>query len=257
MSSNKEFLDLLNSVVEDKKFTEVLTDEQEYTFKQLTTSQLRDLVKSVVDSPLIQSSFNTTISKVFKESLIGSTEKSFNVIDRTLFLLGARIDAISPEFTFESNEEKKTVDLRKHKQKLLELCVKAKFNETQTYSEGGITIEYGVPSVTVEDKLNKEIYNNEKFNVDIEKQESFRNLIGDLFINELVKCIKTLKIQETELDLNSVSFKEGIKIVEKLPASIISVILQFVESYKKTIRDALLVEKDVTIPIDGTLFSLR
>lgn len=258
MSSNKEFLDLLNSVVEEKKFTEILTDGEEYSFKQLTTSQLKDLVKSVVDSPLTQASFNTTISKIFKESLLDKTTKEFNTIDRILFLLGARINAISSEFIVElENGEKKTVDLQSHKKKLLEASIKAKIQEIDSYTEDTITIDYGIPSISTDEKLNKEIYSKEKFNTNLEKQEDLRNIIGDLFINELAKCIKTLKIGEKELDFSTVSFGENIKIVEKLPASVISVAINFVEKYKKLIKDALTVEKDTTIPVDGSIFSLR
>lgn len=260
MSSNKEFLDLLNSVVEEKKFTETLTDSKEYSFKQLNTSQLRDLIKSVVDSPLTQAVFNTTLSKLFKDSLLDKPEKEFNTIDRILFLLGARINAISEDFTIEvdsETKEKKTVNLTIYKNKLLEMSLEADLFTSRTHTENELVVEYGVPSLETEDKLNKEIYNNDKFKIDLDKQEDFRNLIGDLFINELAKCIKSLKIKDKELKLSSVSFNERIKIVESLPAQAISAALSFVEEYKKVIKDALSVTPDVAIPIDGSLFSLR
>lgn len=258
MSSNKEFLELLNSVIEEKKFSVTLTDGKEYSFKQLTTSQLRDLVKSVVDSPLTQASFHTTISKAFYDCLVDSAETEFNIIDRTLFVLASRINAISSEVIVETESgEKKSANLEIHIQKLTKLIEEGKFKTNQLHTEGTITVEYGIPSISTEDKLNKEIYDKEKFNTEIEKQEDLRNIIGDLFINELAKCIKKLKIGEKELDLNNLSFAENIKIVEKLPASAISAAINFVERYKKTIKEALTVDGNTVLPIDGTLFSLR
>jgi endonuclease III-like uncharacterized protein len=258
MSSNKEFLDLLNSVVEEQKFTETLTDGEEYSFRLLKTLQLKELIKSVVDSPITQAVFNTTLSKLFRDSLVDKTTKQFNTIDRILFYLGTRINAISDEYTVVVNDdtkETKVTKISEHKKKLLASSLKADLFNDKTHTEDSITVVFGIPSLETEDKLNKEIYSKAK--LELEKQEDFRELIGDIFINELAKCIKVLKIQDKELDLTTLSFSERLKIVERLPAQTISATLSFVETYKKVIKEALTVVDEVVIPIDGSLFSLR
>jgi len=98
--TNKEFYDLLNSLTTLATFKLTLTDGKEYTFKQLSTSQLKELIKTVVDSPLTQSVYNNTISKVMKESLIseeGVEEPLFNIVDRLLFAIETRINQFLPQ----------------------------------------------------------------------------------------------------------------------------------------------------------------
>ena len=112
----KNFNELLAALAEAETFDITLTDGNSYKFRQLTTKQLKELVKTVVDSPLTQSVFNTTLSKIMKDSLIG--EGSFNVIDRLIFAIETRIQSLSPSVTVTQNEKTTTIDLVEIKNKL-------------------------------------------------------------------------------------------------------------------------------------------
>lgn len=76
MSTDKDFLDLLNSLAEEEHYTiELLrsgADPVPVKFKSLTTVQLKELVKTAVDSPLTQSVFNSTATKVFNDSILSA-----------------------------------------------------------------------------------------------------------------------------------------------------------------------------------------
>lgn len=257
-SSNKEFYDLLNSVTTTESFSLTLTDGKEYTFKQLSTSQLKDLIKTVVDSPLTQAVFNNTISRIMRESLVteGIDASLFSVVDRLLFTLETRIQSISPKITLSKEDLTEEVDLQKVKQKLAE---NIKNNSTLFADDSNISnqveLTFGVPLVKTETQLNDELYKD--INLNVENQEELRKILGETFINELAKSIKAVKVQDKELDLSTVTFKSRLKTVESLPASLISNVISYIEKYRKVLDDSLLVKEDLSVPIDGSLFSLR
>jgi hypothetical protein len=257
-TSNKEFYDLLNSATKTESFSLTLTDGKEYTFKQLSTSQLKDLIKTVVDSPLTQAVFNNTISRIMRESLVteGIDASLFNVVDRLLFTLETRIQSISPKITLSKENLTEEIDLQKVKQKLTE---NLKSNSVLFVDDSNISnqveLTFGVPLIKTETQLNDELYKDVDLNV--ENQEELRKILGETFINELAKSIKVVKVQDKELDLSTVTFKSRLKTVESLPASLISNVISYIENYIKILDDSLLVKEDLSVPIDGSLFSLR
>jgi len=257
-STNKEFYDLLNSVTSTETFSLTLTDSKEYTFKQLTTSHLKDLIKTVVDSPLTQVVFNNTISRIMKESLVseGVDASSFNVIDRLLFTLETRIKSISSSITLTNESATEVVDLQSVKQKLVDSLQSNStlFADSSTSNEQ-VQVTFGVPIIRIETQLNDELYKNAS--LEVQNQEELRKILGETFINEIAKSIKTIKVQDKELDLSSVTFKSRLKTVESLPASLINAVISYIEQYRKVVDDSLLVKAEVSVPIDGSLFSLR
>ena len=252
---NKEFYDLLNELVNEQTFDLELTNRTTVKCKQLTTAQLKELVKSVVDSPLTQSQFNSTASKIFENSITTSSTAELNVIDRLLFLLETRIQTISPTTTVAHKESSLDINFLKVKQTLIE---KIKQNSDKfapkTIVNDQITLKVAVPSIKTDTQLNDEIYKN--VSVNVEDIEQLRKVIGEAFVNEIAKTINSVSIGEKTLDFSSVTFKSRLKTVESLPASLIQKVIEYIENYKKIIDDSLVVG-DYTIPIDGSLFSLR
>lgn len=257
-TENKEFYDLLNEIVEEQTFDLELcpkTDGASVSCKKLSTAQLKELIKSVVDSPLTQSSFNSTATKIFKQSLIGHSMESLNTIDRLLFILQTRIQSLSPVITFDNQGKKINVNLEEIKNKLLtQLKLNSKLIESQTVAEGKISLTFGVALLDTELQLNDEIYKNSK--VDVENVEELRKIVGEAFINEIAKTIQTITVNDKTLNFSTVTFKSRLKTIESLPASLIQKVIEYIENYKKVIDDCLTVQ-DYTIPIDGSLFSLR
>jgi len=250
----KNFNELLAALAEAETFDITLTDGNSYKFRQLTTKQLKELVKTVVDSPLTQSVFNTTLSKIMKDSLIG--EGSFNVIDRLIFAIETRIQSLSPSVTVTQNEKTTTIDLVEIKNKLNKSIIdNSSLLEDKTFETAQIKLTVGVPSVKTETQLNEEFYKN--VDINIQTQEELRKIVGEAFINEIAKAIKIIEIADKTMDLSSVNFKTRLKTVESLPASSIQKVIEYIEQHKKAIEDCLVVSEDVSVPIDGSLFSLR
>jgi hypothetical protein len=255
-SENKEFYDLLNSVVNDETFDLQLTPASEtIKCKQLSTAQLKELIKAVVDSPLTQSAFNTTASKVFKDSLVSSPVSELNVIDRLLFLIETRIQSLSPTSTVTREEKEIRIDFEKIKQALHKnIKENANLFESKIVQHEKITVDVCVPPLVTETQLNEELYKNA--NINVEDADQLRKVLGEAFINEIAKSIKSVTIQDKTLDLSTVTFKSRLKTIESLPASLIQKVIEYIEGYKKVIDKTLTVD-GYLIPIDGSLFSVR
>jgi macrodomain Ter protein organizer (MatP/YcbG family) len=259
MSTDKDFLDLLSSLAEEQQYTIELSRQEEepipVKFKSLTTVQLKELVKTAVDSPLTQSVFNSTATKIFKDSVLSAPiDLQFNVVDRLLFLLETRIQTISPTKTIKNEDKEVEVNynniidsLKKSIKKSINLFAPAVSKANK------VSITYGVSLIDTDVQLEEEIYKNVE--VKIENVEELRKIVGEAFINEIAKAIHAVSIEDKTINLKDVSFKKRLKIVETLPASLIQNVVEYIESYKNVLTGCLTV-KDYTIPIDSTLFSV-
>jgi hypothetical protein len=122
-NQNKEFYDLLNSIVDEQTFSLNLSPDEKgevvaVLCKSLSTIQLKDLIKTIVDSPLTQASFNSTATRVFKQSLTSPLDVSLNIIDRLLFIIETRIQSLSPTTTMKDGDEEFAVNFNEIKLKL-------------------------------------------------------------------------------------------------------------------------------------------
>jgi hypothetical protein len=256
---SKEFFNLISTLANEQTFSTTLTDNETYSFRQLNTFQLKELVKAVVDSPLTQSLFNTTISKIFRDSLVkedDSKQYSFTILDRLIFVLENRIHSISQFLKQETDNKTTTIDLVEVVEKLRTLINSSSEQlKDSMFTEGTISILYGVPSIDSDERMNKEVYKDIK--PDVENTEELRKLLGEAFVNEITKAVKGIQIGDKQINFDSLDFKTRVKMIESLPANLIKKVINFVEFYKELIENSLQISKDVSVTIDGSLFSLR
>lgn len=253
-TSSEDFFSLLNEI-SSETFPLKLTDGNIYNFRQLTTAQLKELIKTIVDSPLTQSQFNQTCSKVMEQSFVEGSIKNLNVIDRLLFVLETRVQSLSPSVTISRNEQNIEINIQTLKNELEQKIEQNsdKFKDL-LIEQGDLKLSCGVSLISVDDQLSEEIYKN--FQIDIQSVDELRKLIGEAFINEIAKAIKTVTIKDKSIVLAEKSFTERLRIVESLPASVINKVVQYVEGYKLLV-DSIFVIEGSSITIDGSLFTLR
>lgn len=258
MSNNtNDFQSLLTLLANEQTFPLQLTNGNQVTCKQLTTSQLKELIETVVDSPVTQAIFNTTIAKVFKASLVDQTDiSSLSIIDRLLFTLETRINSISSTKIVENEGKKIEVNLSHIKDNL----IKGLQENPSLFAESSSTVDnvsltYGIPLLKAEQQLNEEMY--KKLEIDVQNPEQLRKIIGEAFINEIAKTLRTVTINETTFDLSANTFKNRLKVVEMLPAKAVRDVLDYIEQYKQIVDKCFVVEEGVTLAVDGSLFSTR
>lgn len=257
MNTEKDFLSLLSSLAQEQQFTCTFprqTGDVEVTFKSLTTAQLKDLVKTAVDSPLTQSVFNSTASRIFKESVLStSADIQLNTIDRLIFLLETRIQTISSTKKVKTKEKEVDID---YNNILKSLRDSIKLNSTlfasTTFSSNNVTVVCGPPLIDTEIQLEEEIYKNVEIKID--NPEELRKFVGEAFINEIAKSIDTVSIETKTIKTAEIPFKERLKIIEMLPASLIQKVIDYIEAYKSVTNNCLTIG-DYTVLIDSTLFS--
>ena len=257
-NSNQEFQSLINSLLDKQTFSLRLTNGQVEKFKPLTTAQLKDLIKTVVDTTLTQVEFNNTVLSLMQQCSVGLSSEyieTLNVVDKILFLLQTRISSISPTITFDEENGPVEINLEEIKTNLLAAIEEnSKLFLDHEIVNDNIALTVGIPTLKTEFQANEEIYKNATVNAD--NQEDVRKLLGEAFVIELTKAIKVIKIENDSFNLASLSFVEKQKLIESLPASAIQKVINYVESYKRVVNQCL-IAGDKQLIIDGSLFSIQ
>ena len=256
VEENKEFYDLLNELVNEQTFDLELTNDSTVKCKPLTTSQLREIIKATIDSPFTQSAFNETTTKIFVDSLVNKPSlNEINILDKLLFLLETRAQTISPLIQFTNDDDTKTeIDVSLVKQQILQSIKSNKelFQE-KAITEGKVTLTLETPSLQTEHEISKYY---QDISVNSSDSDELKKFLGEAFINELVKYIKTVAIDDKQIEMNSMSFKERLDIFEKLPAKIVQQLAEYIEK-QKTLIDGCLIVNGFYLAIDSTFFTIR
>ena len=258
--NNQEFFALLEQNKAQETFDLLITNGRSVTCKPLTALHLKYLVESVVDSPLTQSLFAVTINKIFKESITNDIEySSLTYVDKILFALSTKIASLSPDYRFTEDGQEHDVDLVNIKSKLIgAIGSNASLFEQQIVTTNNCTLTYGVPLLLAEDQINDELYKS-KTDDNIQTQEQLRKILGEAFMNEIAKTIRSVEIAGNLMDFSTTTFKTRLKVVESLPASLLSSVIKYVEKYKKEIERSVTISlpenKSHIINIDGSLFT--
>lgn len=269
-------LNLLNN--EDSKLTfNVLIPslQQEISFKQLTTEQLKKILKTIIDSPVYNTQFILTINSIIKENCLDKSidTNKFTIYDKIFVFIKTRIESVSDTYTFTFTEEEineKNLKEKTHSVNLaerLEECIKENtVIESKDYQVNEFIITCSLPTIEVENKFENELNKNTK--TDINTPAELREIIGNTFVNEISKYITNLQIGEKQINLLNYSFKERVKIIEKLPTSLINNAIKYIENYKQHTNKLFKVNvdtKDTTdnsvklekeLPYDATFFNI-
>jgi hypothetical protein len=243
-SEVKDIISLIKDLDINTSFNvEIPSLQKSLKFKQLTTEQLKRLLKTIIDSPVYSTEFILTFNSIIKENCLDPEFdiNNLTVYDKLIILYKTRIESISQSYTFYFTDEEinqynlkeksKTISLADHFDNFLKECIN--FNSV-TYTHNDCIITCNLPTLGTENKLEKELHKNTK--IDINTPEELRVVIGDTFINEITKFISSITINETVIDFLVLDFKNRIKIVESLPTSAINNAIKYIESYRNIIK---------------------
>ena len=261
----KSILEALKELDEQNTFKlEIPSLQKEVSFKQLSTEQLKSILKTVVDSPIYNSQFIVTINRIIKENCATETINTdqFTIYDKIIVLFKLRLESLSSEYevNFTEEEQKKqtcpaiySLNLKDHFEKFI----------TKNHQFLPLTIEHNgckvictIPTISTENKLEQELHKNIK--IEVESTDELREIVGETFINELTKYISTVSVGDSSENLLNLSFKNRIKVVEQLPTSLINKVLKYIENYRNCLKELTTlnlfgIEKD--IPLDASFFN--
>ena len=241
--------------------------EREIKFKQLTTEQLKLILKTTVGTPLYNTEFILTFNNIIKENCLDETINTDNltVYDKLHILFKTKIESISPDYTIEFSEDEVTAYSIETNPVVLsvsdqyEKFLERKINFTEkTFTYNDCIITCNIPTLATESKLESELHSN--IDIDTLSNEELQNAIGETFVNEVTKFITSISIKGIGINLLNESFKNRVEVVEKLPTIIINNVLKYIEDYKNSIKP--LVVFDINdylqreIALDASLFNV-
>lgn len=127
------------------------------------------------------------------------------------------------------------------------------FNEINNkFEQDGISCECRVPTFTEDAETNREA-------MKLFKVTNTQDTIGDVFMTELTKYIKSITFNDNVIDFTGLSFDQKIQVCEMLPMSLSQHVIDYIESVRAleapfvniSVEDGETVE----IPIDSQLFN--
>jgi len=279
MGSMEELLGMMDRVNEVFAYEVwVPSLKRNVMFREINTSQQKRLIKSIIDSPVYNTEFIFTLRKVLKENCADTTVDidSLTILDKLMISMKMRSvcvnDLIELNIPVGNPADKKTIKRGVSLEKLIsDLKNNITLPDVETYTDerGVYSVECGIPTILNEYKLEEEMRKNTETK-DIKNYDELRQSIGDVFIGEIAKYVRGLSIKDgdkiTKVDLNALSFRNRIALLEKLPERISKGVLNYISKTKKEIDKVSLVKvnigteeepeiKEETFAIDGNFFT--
>lgn len=225
-------------------FTSPSTKEQ-FKSKELSTKQLKDLVKSSIDTNVISGSlFWASVSDVIVTNCCKTAKQEWNILDRLAYVLCLRSFALGPVIE-QKQQTYNTEDI--YKQILLHVDA-ATAPLSRTISFDKYTVECALPTLQLDDTVSK-IY--EATVESTQNAEGLRKALGDAFVAEISKYVSSVSDGEETVDFAKIDVKTRIRMVEDFPAKLTNEIVRFAEDYKTFTTTTIGAEN---LNIDGSIF---
>lgn len=208
--------------------------------KPLNLKQQKEIISSVADGVAGMISFTRILNNIIIETTGDDTLK---VYDRAPLTVALRVNALGDNYT----SDDKTINLGRVLAAYKEY--NQSFSDTTTVTHNGINVEVSVPTLKEENTTIKKLEEEIKRNGD---KNNTKNL-GSIYIYEIIKYIKSIKLDDIEVDYSALKIKEKIDIIESLPLSLNKKIISFIENIRKEEREILTVD-DVLVEINPSFF---
>jgi len=228
-----------------KKDTEDSITHQAYksskvTVKQMSLRQQKNIIATAVDGINGAVGFAKAINDVILEN---SDKSDLLIVDKVPILLKLRKLSLGNSIVVEEED----LDIDSFIKNIE--TVEPAFKKTATIKKHTINITLKIPSLKEENAILA------KCLAEIEKKENKKTseAFGVIYLYELMKYIKTIKIGEDEIDFSTLKISERVQVIENLPLSIYRQLSKFfndITSYDT----ALLTVDNKTITIDPTFF---
>lgn len=236
----------------------VPSSNKELTFKQLNTEQLKQLLETIADTAAFNNNFNITFYKILKENLLtpNINIEDLTVYDTQYIALQIRANSLSDKLTvYFSDNEIQNYQLPgiKHEINLKEFLKHKSLNSIadEAVSENGVYVTCKVATVKDENDFIK--YFTDNLNTFLDKD--LQNVVGEIFLYEIVKSIKDVTINDIKTNFSSLTFTDRIEIVKQLPTTLTGKIINYIERYKQALYNLYLV--DIQTEVQGQTIVLQ
>lgn len=224
----------------------VPSQNKELSFRPLSIKQQKDLIKTSMDGNLSGITFSNTINQILIDNSIEKCR--LLVTDRHPVIVSLRKQAFGAIFELSEGDKKISYDLMKILSKRLE------FSEPESIEimlkDTDLSVKVDVPSLEDDIKINNLLIDKIKK----DKTENISETVGDLFLYEILKFVNKLFLGSEETDLTGLSIKDRVSVIESLPVTLNTVILEYIQNKRKEESEYLTVDGE-TLPLDPRFFS--
>jgi len=221
-------------------------------FKNLNLKQQKDLLKASVDETLTKLSFIVNFYSIIQENLIDSAVEvnKLYTFDRPAIALALRASGLDSKYSSEEN----VYDLSELLNQIPTINV-SKQELNTVIDIQNLTVVLEVPRLNTDRDVSLAAINKLKGIQD----KDIKTLVGELFIHEIIKFIKTVTFK-TETEDQAVTFanlkvEDKIAIIEKFPSNLTGKVLEFIKNYRD-FEAKFTTIGDTNIEIDGSFFSV-
>ena len=237
----------------------VISAKQKVKFAPLSVKQQKNIMSSGIDTDIESLSFTNTLNDIILENI---TEKHIpvHVTDRSFILLQLRLNSVGSDLIVTEEEKDYSINLKKH----ITSCttkLKSPPNPQFSVKVDSIEITCQVPALNVDTNINKQFTKTAKKSKDGQSPLALTDVIGDLYVHEIIKYITRIKVGEHVVEFDdSVSLQQKLQVFESFPMRVSTEIGNSIRSARK-LGDSVLEHDDLpegtTLPIDASLFTTR
>lgn len=222
-------------------------------FAPLTVKQQKKVLSSGVDTNIENLTFSNCMNSIITENI---KEKNITIytIDRPIIILQIRKQAIGDNMKLYVGTDEYNISIDDQ----VKLIRDIEIGETSfTISVGEMDIQCSVPDIKTDTTFNKHFTT--KVKKGGQSKLELTDLIGDIYVHEIVKFIDSIKLGENSVNFDTnLSTTEMIEIFESLPLSVSSKVtegIQKVRNVEIKSTESPDMPENSTISIDASIFT--
>lgn len=197
--------------------------------KPLTTTHLKNIIKSTMDGPFAQVQFNINFHPILKE-VLDADLGNVNIYDKVAIALQLRninvsktlpvtLKAVTPKEPVDKEYPDTIVhslDIAEHI-KFIEATRTDELFKADTIKEEGYLAGIYFPSLNEEFLFDSHLFSKHLSKVKEDDTKAFRDLFGPMFMNNVSQYIKSVKIGDSLINLVKMPVVDRIAVVNDLP----------------------------------------
>lgn len=193
-------------------------------FKKLTVNQQKQIVKLMVNSALSTVSINTVLCEIVKSNNIDNVP--LLTTDKTAILIQLRAHSISKEYELDQF----TLNLDDVTSRYTD--IPHIDTDPKEIKDGNITITVKIPTIDHDIKFGRFLNRLVSENYSQMTPDDVSNMLGDMFVYELLKFIKDVSIDDNKISFEDISLHQKLQVVDVLPSSISKKIVDYIDNSK-------------------------
>jgi hypothetical protein len=220
-------------------------------FKALNLRQQKNLLKSSVEETLTKLSFITNFYSIVQENILETLNiNDLYIFDRIAIAIALRASSIDSKYTIEDN----VFDLNDKLKEIPSIAIDIDAI-TAVVDVQNFTVSLEVPRLGVDRDISAIVMNK----IRSSQNDDIRTLIGELFVHEIIKFVKTVTFKtetgDTVVEFANIKTEDRLAVIEKFPTLITNQILDFIKRYRE-LENKFTGLDDNAIEIDGSFFTI-